>query len=240
MTKNEFITLLHEALRKQNTADAAEIEAEYEQHFAFKLADGYSEEEISARLGDPKALAAQFEQPAPQQKQGCKPLVIAGLCFADLLGGMFYVLLIAWGIVMVAVSLSSAVLAVCLLGKLNIAGLIPSVPYGCGVILAVCFAALAVLAAVGCIYYAAFLRQLARAFVRFQHNALSSASGKAGLPLLAVNPQFSMAFKRRLRSAALISLVIFAASFILAYIVCTLSAGSMEFWHIWGWFGNIS
>ena len=40
MTKNEFITLLHEALRKQNTADAAEIEAEYEQHFAFKLADG--------------------------------------------------------------------------------------------------------------------------------------------------------------------------------------------------------
>lgn len=117
MTKNEFITLLHEALRKQNTADAAEIEAEYEQHFAFKLADGYSEEEISARLGDPKALAAQFEQPAPQQKQGCKPLVIAGLCFADLLGGMFYVLLIAWGIVMATVSLSSAVLAVCLLGK---------------------------------------------------------------------------------------------------------------------------
>ena len=49
-----------------------------------------------------------------------------------------------------------------------------------------------------------------------------------------------MAFKRRLRSAALISLVIFAASFILAYIVCTLSAGSMEFWHVWGWFGNIS
>ncbi len=107
-------------------------------------------------------------------------------------------------------------------------------------ILVVCFAALAVLAAVGCIYYAAFLRQLARAFVRFQHNALSSASGKAELPPLAVNPQFSMAFKRRLRSAALISLVIFAASFILAYIVCTLSAGSMEFWHVCGWFGNIS
>lgn len=41
---------------------------EYEQHFAFKLADGYSEEEIAARLGSPAELAAQFEA-APQPKR---------------------------------------------------------------------------------------------------------------------------------------------------------------------------
>lgn len=37
---------------------------EYEQHFVFKLADGYSEEEIAAKLGDPTALAAQFDAAA--------------------------------------------------------------------------------------------------------------------------------------------------------------------------------
>ena len=47
-------------LKARGVADAADIEEEYEQHFAFKLADGYSEEEIAAKLGGPAKLAAQF------------------------------------------------------------------------------------------------------------------------------------------------------------------------------------
>ena len=54
MTKNEFMTRLASELRKRNVADAADIAEEYEQHFAFKLADGYSEEEIAAKLGSPE------------------------------------------------------------------------------------------------------------------------------------------------------------------------------------------
>jgi len=65
MTKNEFMTRLASELRKRNVADAADVTEEYEQHFAFKLADGYSEEEIAARLGKPEELAAQYES-APQ------------------------------------------------------------------------------------------------------------------------------------------------------------------------------
>ncbi len=60
MTKNEFMTQLASELRKRNIADVADVVDEYEQHFAFKLADGYTEEEIAARLGDPVAVAAQF------------------------------------------------------------------------------------------------------------------------------------------------------------------------------------
>lgn len=60
MTKHEFMTRLTNELHKRNVADAADIAEEYEQHFAFKLADGYSEEEIAARLGAPEELAAQF------------------------------------------------------------------------------------------------------------------------------------------------------------------------------------
>ena len=238
MTKNEFMTRLASELRKRNVADAADVIEEYEQHFAFKLADGYAEEEIAAKLGSPEELAAQFESTDTAKKVGgSKALAVTGLCFADVFAGLFFVLLSGFGLVMAAASLSFAALAVCLLGNLNIYGLIPTMPYWCGAILALSFAALAVLIAVDCVYYAAFVRQLLRSFARFQHNTLATASGEAMLPALAIHPQFSAKTKRRLRSVALISLALFAACFVLSYVVCTLSAGSFQFWHIWGWFG---
>ncbi len=61
MTKNEFLSKLANELKRKNIADAAEIISEYEQHFAFKMADGFSEEEIAAKLGDPVIIASQFE-----------------------------------------------------------------------------------------------------------------------------------------------------------------------------------
>ena len=54
MTKHEFMARLASELHKRNVADAADVTQEYEQHFAFKLADGYSEEEIAAKLGTPE------------------------------------------------------------------------------------------------------------------------------------------------------------------------------------------
>lgn len=52
MKKTEFLNKLREELEKRNVADAADILEEYEQHFDLKLADGFFEEEIAARLGD--------------------------------------------------------------------------------------------------------------------------------------------------------------------------------------------
>ena len=60
MTRNEFMEKLTEELRRRRVDDAAEVAEEYEQHFAFKLADGYSEEEIAARLGVPEELVNQI------------------------------------------------------------------------------------------------------------------------------------------------------------------------------------
>lgn len=79
MTKNEFMTRLISELHKRNVADSADVAEEYEQHFAFKLADGYSEEEIAARLGVPEELAAQFES-APNTA----PLRRADMALAEL------------------------------------------------------------------------------------------------------------------------------------------------------------
>jgi len=237
MTKNEFMNRLKSELNKRNVSDFADIIEEYEQHFNYKMADGYSEEEIAAKLGDPIALAAQFgESDTPEQKSGNKPFVIAGLCVLDLFAAMFYILLAAWEIVMAAAGIAFAGVSVCLLFNTNVANLIPSMPYPCAALLGIALLALSALAGVGCVYYFGFLRQLFRAFCRFQHNAIANASGTATLPALAVNPQFSAKLNRRLRSSALISLAVFAAFFILGYIVCTITAGSFEFWHVWGWF----
>lgn len=70
MKKNDFMQRLSDELQKRNVADAADILQEYEAHFAMKMADGYIEEEIAARLGDPTALAAQFDdaEETPEKK----------------------------------------------------------------------------------------------------------------------------------------------------------------------------
>ena len=238
MKETEFLTRLNDEVNRRNVADAADIVEEYAQHFDLKLADGYFEEELAARPGAPAMLAAQFGEDgdAPQRRPGSKALTVIGLVLADVFAGLFFLLLAGFGVVLAAAALAFAALTVCLLGGIDVYGLLPTMPYWCGAILALSLAALAVLAAVGCVCYAAFLRQLVRSFGRFQHNALASAGRQAPLPPLPISPQFSARTKRRLRSVALVSLALFAACFVLAYVVCALSAGSFQFWHTWGWF----
>ena len=185
-----------------------------------------------------KRLPRVWEIPLPGQQGKNKPFVFVGLCFADLFAALLFIFLAAWELVMIVAGISFAGLAVCLFGNLNIWNLIPAMPYPCGFVLALSLMALTVLVGIGCIYYGAFLRQLLRAFGRFQHNALASVSDKASLPPLAVNPQFSARTKRVLRSAALLSTVCFAVCFVLSYVISALSAGSFEFWHTWNWFLN--
>ena len=129
MKRTEFLTKLTDELTKRHVSDAEEITAEYAQHFDLKLADGYSEGEIAARLGDPTALAAQFgETEAPKQRGGNKPLIVAGLCLADVFAGLFFLLLAAWGLVVAAAALAFAVAAACLIGGMDLFALLPAMP----------------------------------------------------------------------------------------------------------------
>lgn len=238
MTKNEFIFKLTAELKNNQIQDIEEIISEYEQHFDFKLADGYTEEEISAKLGLPENIAAQYERENTEVSHR-KNYVITkiGFCFADFFVGIVFLILAVWGAVMAAFSLACAGVAVCLICGLNVASLIPAMPYWCGVVIGISLAALSVLAAAGCVYYAAFLRQLTRKFGRFQYNILAPVCGKPVLPAVPASGQFSPKIKRRLRHIISVSLVIFAVCFILGFIASVLSAGAIEFWHSWGWFG---
>ena len=238
MTKNEFMTRLTNELHRRNVADAADVVEEYEQHFAFKLADGYSEEEISAKLGTPEELAAQFESASPAAKKRPAVLTWLWLAWADLFFGLFSVLLLAFGVVLAACVLSFGLTGVCLVGNLRTLPyvMLPEMPYWCGAILGLSLLALCALAVVGCVWFFAFLRQIWRAYGRFHQNALAPSNGSAVLPELPIAPQFAPKKKRHLRTAALAALLLFAVCFVLAYAVCALSAGNVQFWHVWGWF----
>lgn len=238
MTKNEFLDKLESELKKNGIADAADILSEYEEHFAFKLADGFTEEEIAVKLGNPSELAAQFENEEPGEKRGGRKLTtVIGLIFTDFFASICFVLLWAWEVIMAAATLSFGTLAVCLLFGLNIDSFIPPLPYWCGAIFGLSFAALMILAAVGSIYFAAYLRQLMRSFARFNHNAMAAASGKPVLPPVPTYPKLPAKMRRTLRQFALASLAAFAICFVLGMIVSMLSAHALGFWHAWGWFG---
>jgi len=238
MNRKEFIETLAKKLRDNNVNDLDEIIAEYEEHFDFKLADGYSEEEIAARLGDPEEIAVQYAPGKPEKAAGGKKaVVITGLVFADIFVGAFFALLFAWIAVMGAFSVASAVVGVCYITGFSIYSLIPPVPYyWCAIVYAVMLLSLAVLSGVGTIYCISYCRQLMRAYGRFHKNCIASASGKAVLPSLAIHPKFSARTNRTLRSVALISLAVFAVSFVSAYILSAVAAGALEFWHEWNWF----
>ena len=168
---------LSQELKKRGIADSDDILEEYEQHFAFKLADGYSEEEIAAKLGSPKDLAAQFD-PAPRQKMAAgRFFTVFGLCWLDLFYGIFVVLLLSWGVVMASLVLSFGLTGICMIGHLDYFQLVslPPMPYSSALLLGLALAALTLASVIGCIYYFAFVRQLFRAYARFHQNALAGS-----------------------------------------------------------------
>lgn len=224
------------SLLKKNDCYGYEISEYLSNHI--DIADGFSEEEISVRLGAPAVLAAQFERRNDMENShGKKAVIIVGLVFADIFSGMFFILLFTWEVIMAAFSLASAVAAICLFGHFSIFSLIPPLPYPCGVIFAPSLAALAVLGSIGCVYFAAFIRQLICSYSRFHHNATAFASGNAVLPSLSIRPQPHAKTNRRIWTVALFSLSIFAACFVLVIAVSIVFSGAIEFWHAWGWFG---
>ena len=240
MTKNEFLSTLAAELKRRTIADTDEIVSEYEQHFTFKMADGYSEEEIVAKLGDPVLIAAQFE-PADSDpdKLLTKWMVRGAFVVAAVPVALFFLMLIVTAVTLMAFAMSFGALAVILFADINVYSLIPPMPYWNGAVFGIAAAALAVLLAVGCVYYVAFIRQLARAYGRLRHNLIASVSGTAPLPYLAVHPQLGGKINRRLRLAALLSFALCAISMLLGIIVAVLSTGTIEFWHAWNWFAMV-
>jgi uncharacterized membrane protein len=234
MTKTDFLTRLTGELKKKNIGDIDEIIGEYEQHFAFKLADGFSEEEISAKLGAPEAIAAQFSGSKNEiiRVSGGKLFIAAAMGFVALFESIIYILFFAWAAAIFASSIASAVIGASLIIRFDPTGLLPSMPYLSAAIFGICFLTFALFLAAGAYYSFAFASQAVKASVRWHKNVLS---GNA-LPPLPWNPQFDAKLRRRLRTMLLWSLILFGSTMVLGMVVSQISSGALGFWHSWGWF----
>ncbi|MGI6005329.1 MAG: DUF1700 domain-containing protein [Christensenellales bacterium] len=234
MNKRQYLQALESELMSRKIRDAQEILEEYEEYFDNKTADGYDEGEIAQKLGAPQEIARQYAPAGPGavKKSGANALKVAGLVVLDIVAALLYVVLLAWVMALGALSLACLAAGVSLVLQINIAGLIPYVPYGAAALLGVSMAALAALSAAGTVYCLLLLKQISKAYLRWHSNVIG---GKAHLPM-AKSPQMRGKARRRMRGIVMVSLAIFAVCSAVALIIMFALAGSLEPWHVWNWF----
>jgi len=236
MKQKEFIDSLKKKLEEFQVSDINEIIDEYNAHYAFKLNDGYSEEEISVHLGDPVKIANEYNIEGYKQKSPKKAPVFIGLFTLDF---FVYLLLFIFGLWVISfgvLSTASMVVSFSLFFDANIYGLIPNMPYWCGAIFGVSLFSFGVLSYIGTYYSYKYLCQLNKAYVRMHKNTIAYINNRPQLPSLPTHPMFTKKTSRRLRSIFLLSLNAFAVSIVLGYITCAVITKSFEFWHVFGWF----
>ena len=236
MKKSEFIIKLSKKLTENKVIDIEEIIEEYENHFIYKLEDGYSEEEISRKLGNPILLADQYIDINEEIKSKKGFISIVGLIFGDIFVLSFFITFISWVIILATFSVASLSIGISLFVNVSPYGLIPYLPYWNGAVLGVSFISLTLLSLIATYYNYLYMLQLVKSYIRFHKNIVAMSKEKPTLPSLPSHPILSKRNSRRMRTIFLVSLNSFAISFVLGYVVCALAANSFEFWHVFGWF----
>ncbi|MCE5188928.1 MAG: DUF1700 domain-containing protein [Eubacteriales bacterium] len=235
MTKQDYLSQLKSELKRNGVSDAEDIVSEYEQHFLFKLADGFSEEEIAAKLASPESIASQFAgiRAEGKHKKRKKGLLVLWLTLIGIFEGMLYAAFLSFTVGLLCGSLVPTVLGAELIAGLNFMNILPPMPYGGAIVFGVMMIALGVMLFLFAVYCFAFLRQMMRASLRWRKNMVDDEA----LPLLPMSPQFSPKARRTLRSVLLWAVLIFGITFITGYTILGLYTHSMGFWHALGWFG---
>ncbi|MDR2671162.1 MAG: DUF1700 domain-containing protein [Oscillospiraceae bacterium] len=235
MNRELFLDALGDALCAGGVPDADEIVAEYAEHFARKAADGFTEEETAARLGDPKAIAAQFDVWTPPRPRAARAALAAGLVCTDIVVGTGVVLRFAGCVVFGGAAAASVAAGTALL----LHPVLPQIPLVPAYIPALGGTALGLsLLALGCVFAAltaycyAFASNTARAYRRWHRNTWRGVR----YPPVSIHPLLRAPLRRRLRGFATVSLAAFAGFLTLGYAALALAARHFEFWHVWQWF----
>ena len=131
MTKQEYLNELKAELNKNDVADAEDIVSEFEQHFLFKLADGFTEETIASKLGAPAQIAAQFAgiPGEKRHKTGKKAFLVIWLTIIGIFEAMLYAAFLSFIVALFCGSLVPAALGVELIIGINFMNILPPIPY---------------------------------------------------------------------------------------------------------------
>jgi len=232
MTKNEYLEELKKELKKYNVADIDEIIADYEEHFNYKSEEGKTEEEIVRKLSSPENLAKEYSKIDAHVNKFEKNTKITGLTFLSVPVFMAYIFVLASVIVLGVFSLVSAVTGFCLITGLNIAGLLPQMPYFPAFAMGIAFFGLTILTAIGTVYLFLYAKQWGKAYLRWCNNIANNSH----YPSVALVPKLSKKYAHKLKLATMIGLVCFVSAFVIGYTSMCIIAKSLEPWHVWHWF----
>ncbi len=128
MNRNDFLKQLSGRLAKMTKEEHDEIIADFNEYFSCAAAEGKSEEETSARLGDPKKIAKEYySQKMIEEANAQKSFKSMGRAVAASMGigvaNFFYAIcVVAVGYIVIA----SLYIAVCSVGLAGIATVIGS------------------------------------------------------------------------------------------------------------------
>jgi len=248
MNKQEYLTELEKALKSAGVRDGEDIIEEYSEHFDMKISDGYSEEEIAAKLAAPEELAGQYREitpDSPDEKSGKAGAIIAriskwtGVITLDVVMAPIFLALYAWMIAFAVAAISVAITGIVMIAGIDrIPALSPYVhvmpmPYICALVFGISLLALAKLTAFGTEYFRLYANQIFRKYTRWHKNVLGKGPTSPPLPL---HPQISPKKRRIMRTIVLLSLVFFIVGLIVTLALMMILSRSLEPWHQWGWF----
>lgn len=219
MNRREYMKRLEAELKRLGVSDLADILDEYEEHFDCRIQEGCSEEEIAARLGEPRELAAQFASISAEKKRG---MTLPGRIFADIGVGLGSIVAYALGAVLVVFGCCCAIIGWKLVqNHIPLWNVIPRMSYASALLLGLALVLLSVVVLLGCSWYFSLLSQCLRAY-----GALRKGGERRVRPVLRC--------PRIFRLALIFCIILLIAGFIASAVL----AGSIEFWHAWGWFGG--
>ena len=235
MNKQQYTDQLRALLEAEQVPDVEDILAEYEQHFLMKLSDGFSEEEIAARLESPAAIAEQYA--AQQQSESVrtvkrKPLLGPAMALLDVFAAISGLLLWICVPVLGALAAGSVTLGACMAAGYTFS-FAPMPRYG-SLLFGLIFTAMGVLSGAGTVYCVIYFRSLCRKYLRWHKRVLHGALAEPSLPVRAA---VGGRAGRRLRAVITVSLIAFLALFILYFVLMFAYTDFKPFWHALGWFG---
>lgn len=239
MNKQNYLDELRKNLEKLNVTGIDEIISEYSQHFDFKLADGFSDEEIATKLGDAKTVAEQFAEhgiTTNAKAVSGKTFIYSGLGFSTASTGILFIIFAAWTLILGLSAVAILFTSGLMLTGTNIANIIPPMPYVNRFFFTLPLLALSLLVAVCTVYCCLYMKQFLKAYFRWHRNVVAAVKQKPILPSLALHPQLNPKAKRKLRNVFLITFIVFGITLIIAYAAAAIQAGAFEFWHVWQWF----
>ena len=244
MNRHEYLAALEKELKSKGVCDYNEIIEEYSEHFNLKTADGYKEEEISAKLASPEDIAEQWSDISTKTERKTGQRIASGIGFFFLdacLGIPIFISLYAW-----IFSFAAIVFAFAISGVVMITGIdriYPlseyvnvgfAMPYISSLFGGIALTALTVLVAMGTEYCRLYTNKLLATYLRWHKTVLSGTT--RNLPPKPIHPVIAPIKRRFMRNSILVSILVFAVSSMLGYASMVIASGSFEPWHIWGWF----